>query len=263
MSDTEFAPVQKTTLSLLVVDDDQDIRDLMADYLRQHGFAVRAADGGDAMFACIEEEKPDLIVLDIMMPGEDGLSLCRRLRSMDSSTPVIFLTALGDTADRVVGLELGADDYVVKPFQPRELLARIRAVLRRSGRVADAPAESGSTPSGRPEKAYHFSGWTLDLSARHLIAPGGMVVNLSGAEYRLLTIFLEHPQKVLSRDFIQDELQGQETDRSPFDRSLDVQVCRLRARLRDTGDGDKGRENKLIKTVRGDGYVFTSTITAE
>ena len=262
MPDTEFAPAQKATLSLLVVDDDQDIRDLMADYLRQHGFQVRSADGGDAMFACIEEEKPDLIVLDIMMPGEDGLSLCRRLRAMDSATPVIFLTALGDTADRVVGLELGADDYVVKPFQPRELLARIRAVLRRSGRVSDVPAEAG-TPSGRPEKAYHFSGWTLDLSARHLIAPGGMVVNLSGAEYRLLTIFLEHPQKVLSRDFIQDELQGQETDRSPFDRSLDVQVCRLRARLRDTGDGDKGRENKLIKTVRGDGYVFTSAITAE
>ena len=262
MSDTEFAP-QKSTLSLLVVDDDQDIRDLMADYLRQHGFAVRAADGGDAMFACIEEEKPDLIVLDIMMPGEDGLSLCRRLRAMDSTTPVIFLTALGDTADRVVGLELGADDYVVKPFQPRELLARIRAVLRRAGRVADAPAEQGHVSTGRPEKAYHFSGWTLDLSARHLIAPGGMVVNLSGAEYRLLTIFLEHPQKVLSRDFIQDELHGQETDRSPFDRSLDVQVCRLRARLRDTGDGDKGRENKLIKTVRGDGYVFTSAITAE
>ena len=255
MPDTDIA--QKSSLSLLVVDDDQDIRDLMADYLRQHGFQVRAADGGEAMFARIEEEKPDLIVLDIMIPGEDGLALCRRLRSMDNSTPVIFLTALGDTADRVVGLELGADDYVVKPFQPRELLARIRAVLRRSGRTPD------TSTAGRPEKAYHFSGWTLDLSARHLIAPGGMVVNLSGAEYRLLTIFLEHPQKVLSRDFIQDELQGQETDRSPFDRSLDVQVCRLRARLRDNGDGDKGRENKLIKTVRGDGYVFTSTITTE
>ena len=265
MPDTENTAVQKSPLSLLVVDDDQDIRTLMADYLRQHGFEVRSADGGAAMFAAIEEEKPDLIVLDIMMPGEDGLSLCRRLRAQEgvSSIPVIFLTALGDTADRVVGLELGADDYVVKPFQPRELLARIRAVLRRAGRVADAPAENGSAPSGRPEKAYHFSGWTLDLSARHLIAPGGMVVNLSGAEYRLLTIFLEHPQKVLSRDFIQDELQGQETDRSPFDRSLDVQVCRLRARLRDTGDGDKGRENKLIKTVRGDGYVFTSPITKE
>ena len=258
MPDTENS--QMPSLSLLVVDDDQDIRDLMADYLRQHGFLVRVADGGKAMFESLEQEKPDLIVLDIMMPGEDGLSLCRRLRAAEglSSVPVIFLTALGDTADRVVGLELGADDYVVKPFQPRELVARIRAVLRRSGRVADVSADAG-----RPEKAYHFSGWTLDVSARHLIAPGGMVVNLSGAEYRLLTIFLEHPQKVLSRDFIQDELQGQETDRSPFDRSLDVQVCRLRARLRDTGDGDKGRENKLIKTVRGDGYVFTSAITAE
>ena len=230
----------------------------MLDYVIPSG--VRVADGGKAMFESLGQEKPDLIVLDIMMPGEDGLSLCRRLRAAEglSSVPVIFLTALGDTADRVVGLELGADDYVVKPFQPRELLARIRAVLRRSGRVADVSADAG-----RPEKAYHFSGWTLDVSARHLIAPGGMVVNLSGAEYRLLTIFLEHPQKVLSRDFIQDELQGQETDRSPFDRSLDVQVCRLRARLRDTGDGDKGRENKLIKTVRGDGYVFTSAITAE
>ena len=258
MPDTDTA--QMPSLSLLVVDDDQDIRDLMAEYLRQHGFLVRVADGGKAMFESIEQEVPDLIVLDIMMPGEDGLSLCRRLRAMENlaSVPVIFLTALGDTADRVVGLELGADDYVVKPFQPRELLARIRAVLRRSGRTTDI-----SVDSGRPEKAYHFSGWTLDISARHLIAPGGMVVNLSGAEYRLLTIFLEHPQKVLSRDFIQDELQGQETDRSPFDRSLDVQVCRLRARLRDTGDGDKGRENKLIKTVRGDGYVFTSAITME
>jgi two-component system OmpR family response regulator len=260
MPDTENTAVQKSPLSLLVVDDDQDIRTLMADYLRQHGFEVRSADGGAAMFAAIEEEKPDLIVLDIMMPGEDGLSLCRRLRAQEgvSSIPVIFLTALGDTADRVAGLELGADDYVVKPFQPRELLARIRAVLRRSGGITEVAGETS-----RAEKAYHFSGWTLDLSARHLIAPGGMVVNLSGAEFRLLSIFLEHPQKVLSRDFIQDELQGQETDRSPFDRSLDVQVCRLRARLRDTSDGDKGRENKLIKTVRGDGYVFTSPITKE
>ena len=184
MPDTDTS--QMPALSLLVVDDDQDIRDLMAEYLRQHGFLVRVADGGKAMFESIEQEVPDLIVLDIMMPGEDGLSLCRRLRAMDSasSVPVIFLTALGDTADRVVGLELGADDYVVKPFQPRELLARIRAVLRRSGRAPGAPADAG-----RPEKAYHFSGWTLDISARHLIAPGGMVVNLSGAEYRLLTNF--------------------------------------------------------------------------
>ncbi|MBP3731080.1 MAG: response regulator transcription factor [Mailhella sp.] len=246
----------KPALSLLVVDDDEDIRVLMAEYLRQHGFEVHVADGGESMFASVAEQRPDLIVLDIMMPGEDGLALCRRLKASPGleAIPVIFLTALGDTADRVAGLELGADDYVVKPFQPRELLARIRAVLRRSGSSQD----DAQAVRDVPEKAYHFGGWTLDLVARHLIAPGGMIVNLSGAEFRLLSIFLEHPQKVLSRDFIQDQLQGQELDRSPFDRSLDVQVCRLRARLR-----DNGRESKLIKTVRGDGYVFTSPITAE
>ncbi|MBQ3892371.1 MAG: response regulator transcription factor [Desulfovibrio sp.] len=243
-------------IKLLVVDDDEDIRVLMAEYLRQHGYQVALASDGTTMFEQIAGCRPDLIVLDIMMPGEDGLSLCRRLQTMEglSSIPIIFLTALGDTADRVAGLELGADDYVVKPFQPRELLARIRAVLRRGGRI---PEESHAEDAA-PEKAYHFSGWTLDIVARHLIAPDGMVVNLSGAEYRLLEIFLEHPQKVLSRDYIQDELQGQEVDRNPFDRSLDVQVCRLRARLH-----DNGRESKLIKTVRGDGYVFTSPITKE
>jgi two-component system OmpR family response regulator len=242
---------------LLVVDDDEDIRVLMAEYLRQHGYAVSLAGDGAAMFEQIAEGIPDLIVLDIMMPGEDGLSLCRRLRATEglAAVPVIFLTALGETADRVAGLELGADDYVVKPFQPRELLARIRAVLRRSGRVAEDPREEGGA---RAEKAYHFSGWTLDVVARHLIAPDGMVVNLSGAEYRLLEIFLEHPQKVLSRDYIQDMLQGQEIDRNPFDRSLDVQVCRLRARLR-----DNGRESRLIKTVRGDGYVLTAPVGKE
>ncbi len=244
-------------VSLLVVDDDADIRDLMADYLRQHGYRVRTAADGESMFACFEEETPDLVVLDIMMPGEDGLSLCRRLRfgEAGNSVPVIFLTALGDTTDRVVGLELGADDYVVKPFQPCELLARIRAVLRRTGRGN----ESGDI---RPKKAYHFSGWTLDLSARHLVTPDSVLVNLSGAEFRLLSLFLEHPQKVLSRDFLQNELQGQELERSPFDRSLDVQICRLRARLRDKGrNGVRGEQ--LIKTVRGDGYVFASAVTVE
>jgi two-component system OmpR family response regulator len=259
MPDTDSS-IQRTIPLLLVVDDDQDIRTLMAEYLRQHGFRVQTAEDGASFFSCLIEETPDLIVLDIMMPGEDGLSLCRKLRSLGddkASLPIIFLTALGDTADRVAGLELGADDYVVKPFQPRELLARVRAVLRRTGRSHDM-----SVVSGKALRAYHFSGWTLDTQARHLVAPGGMIVNLSGAEYRLLSIFLENPQKVLSRDFIQDELQGQEIDRSPFDRSLDVQVCRLRARLRDSGDSDRSRES-LIKTVRGDGYVFTSSITAE
>ena len=242
---------------ILVIDDDTNICELLRVYLENEGYEVKVANDGVEGITLFKSCDPDLVLLDIMLPKKDGWEVCRQIREC-SSKPVIMITAKGEVFDKVLGLELGADDFVVKPFDMKELSARIRAVLRRAGRTTDTSAEAG-----RPEKAYHFSGWTLDISARHLIAPGGMVVNLSGAEYRLLTIFLEHPQKVLSRDFIQDELQGQETDRSPFDRSLDVQVCRLRARLRDTGDGDKGRENKLIKTVRGDGYVFTSAITVE
>lgn len=241
--------------SLLVVDDDPGIRDLLTDYLRRHGFRVENAADGEGMFAKLAEQSFDLVVLDIMMPGEDGLSLCRRLRGGQegyAAVPVIFLTALSEATDRVVGLELGGDDYVVKPFEPRELLARVRAVLRRTG-------QSGSAAAPRTaERAYRFEGWTLDLTARHLLDPDGVVVNLSGAEFRLLALFLEHPREVLGRDFLQEQAQGREADRNPFDRSLDVQVCRLRARLR-----DNGREARLIKTVRGDGYVFTSNVTAE
>ena len=157
----------------------------------------------------------------------------------------------------MVGLELGGDDYVVKPFQPRELLARIRAVLRRTQPGA-ATGETKAISAPSQVRMYRFNGWTLNLTARHLVDPTGMVVNLSGAEFRLLTLFLEHPQEVLSRDFLQEQAQGRDADRNPFDRSLDVQVCRLRARLR-----DNGREARLIKTVRGDGYVFTSDVAAE
>lgn len=248
---------------LLVVDDDPDIRDLLADYLRQHAFQVDTAADGAEMLALLAESpsaRPvDLVVLDIMMPGEDGLSLCRRLRAAPRPdgrppVPIIFLTALGEATDRVVGLELGADDYVVKPFQPRELLARIRAVLRRA-----LPAgEDHGGPAPMPAGALLFNGWRLDLTARHLVDPTGVVVNLSGAEYRLLKLFLEHPNEVLGRDFLQDAVQGRDAQRSAFDRSLDVQVCRLRARLK-----DNGREARLIKTVRGDGYVFTCAVTPE
>lgn len=261
MSDTSPSPSPSPLredgegATLLVVDDDPDIRDLLADYLRRHGFRVESAADGEGMFARLAGRHFDLVVLDIMMPGENGLALCRRLRGGregHAAVPVIFLTALSEAADRVVGLELGGDDYVVKPFEPRELLARIRAVLRRTG-------QSGSAPAPRsPGRAYRFNGWTLDLTARHLLDPEGVVVNLSGAEFRLLTLFLEHPREVLGRDFLQEQAQGREADRNPFDRSLDVQVCRLRARLR-----DNGREARLIKTVRGDGYVFTSNVTAE
>lgn len=246
--------------ALLVVDDDPDIRDLLADYLRQHGFQVETASDGEAMFAALAARAFDLAVLDIMMPGQDGLELCRRLRGgpeARAALPVIFLTALGEATDRVVGLELGGDDYVVKPFQPRELLARIRAVLRRA-RSGSAVGKVRSQASPLQVRTRRFNGWTLDLTARHLLDPSGVVVNLSGAEFRLLTLFLEHPQEVLSRDFLQDQTQGRDADRHPFDRGLDVQVCRLRARLR-----DNGREARLIKTVRGDGYVFTSDVSAE
>jgi len=248
--------LSETAPRLLVVDDDPDIRELLADYLRQHDFQVETAADGAGIFTALEQsgELPvDLIVLDIMMPGEDGLSLCRRLRERQSGAaiPIIFLTALGESTDRVAGLELGADDYVVKPFQPRELLARIRAVLRRT--LTGGNDERQTQPT-----ALCFDGWRLNPTARHLVDPDGMVVNLSGAEFRLLTLFLEHPHEVLGRDFLQDELQGRGVNRSPFDRSLDVQVCRLRARLR-----DNGREARLIKTVRGDGYVFTCSVTPE
>lgn len=251
----------ETGAHLLVVDDDPDIRDLLADYLRKHGYSVDVAADGESMFARLAEAHIDLMVLDIMMPGEDGLSLCRRLRASDmasAGTPVIFLTALGESTDRVVGLELGADDYVVKPFQPRELLARIRAVLRRSHDSSSDTTDGDGRDGNKGEAcAYIFNGWKLDLMARHLLDPEGVVVNLSGAEFRLLRIFLEHPDEVLNRDFLQDAAQGRDTERSPFDRSLDVQVCRLRARLR-----DNGREARLIKTVRGDGYVLTCPVVS-
>ena len=237
MSDTEFAPAQKTTLSLLVVDDDQDIRDLMADYLRQHGFAVRAADGGDAMFACIEEEKPDLIVLDIMMPGEDGLSLCRRLRAMDSSTPVIFLTALGDTADRVVGLELGADDYVVKPFSPRELMLRVSAVLRR--------AEGHAAKEEKKGERYVFEGLDADMTAR-IVKIDGEAVGLSPKEYDLLFYMIRNRGIALTREKLICDVWGY--DFYGGDRTLDTHIKLLRKSL--------GPYSKFITTLWGVGYRF-------
>ena len=210
---------------------------------------VSYLDGNDASEGIAWDHEFQCALVDIMLPGKDGYTLLPELNHY--GIPVIFLTALGEATDRVVGLELGADDYVVKPFEPRELLARIRAVLRRSG--------GSSSARGEPQcRAYRFNGWTLDLTARHLRDPEGMVVNLSGAEFRLLQLLLEHPRQVLSRELLQEQGQGREAERSPFDRSLDVQICRLRARLR-----DKGREGGLIKTVRGDGYVFAADVVPE
>ena len=222
-----------TIHTICIVDDDEEIRSLLSDYLRRNGFSTCTA-GNAAEFLEIQRRVPcSLIVMDIMLPGMNGLELFRTLRA-ESTVPVIFLTALGDITDRIVGLELGADDYLSKPFEPRELLARIRTVL----------------PETTP---LQFAGWLLDRSARHLVAPDGVVVSLSGTEYRLLEIFLQNPQRVLSRDELLERTQGRNA--VPYDRSIDVQISRLRTRLR-----DNGREPQLIKTVRGDGYVLATDV---
>ena len=227
---------------LLIVDDDAEIRTLLGAYLGRNGFSVTLARDGASCFAALARNPVDLVVLDIMMPGEDGLSVCRRLRE-EWSIPVIFLSALDGVTDRVVGLEIGADDYVVKPFEPRELLARIRTVLRRTRGVEE---------KNTGHIQYFFSGWTLDSASRDLHDPDGILVGLSDAQFRLLVLFLESPFQVLSRDTFLNKLHGRDSE--PFDRSIDIQVSRLRNRLRDTG------ENRLIRTVRGGGYLFASDV---
>jgi len=226
---------------LLIVDDDQEIRELLQEYLQHNGYRVSVVEDGKRMWQALDKEHIDLVVLDIMLPGDDGLILCRQLRA-SSAIPVIMLTALGDETDRIVGLELGADDYLAKPFNPRELLARIRGVLRRSG------GEIGEMQTLR------FADWTLDRNAHHLVSPQGVVVNLSSGEYRLLDAFLSHPNRVLSRDQLMEILQGR--DWGPFDRSIDIQVSRLRRKLKDDPD-----DSELIKTVRGEGYMFTAKVS--
>jgi two-component system, OmpR family, response regulator len=227
---------------ILIVDDDAEIRGLLRDYLERNGLRARAVPDGRTMRAALEREAFDLIVLDLMMPGEDGLSLCRDLRAR-SDVPVIMLTARVDEADRIVGLEMGADDYVPKPFSPRELLARIKAVLRR---VRSLPPSVERLEG----KSLRFADWTLEVTRRRLLSPEGVVVSLSAGEYRLLAAFLAYPGEVLSRDRLLDLTRGREA--MPFDRSIDVQVGRLRKRLDDDGD--------LIQTVRGEGYVLAAAV---
>jgi len=238
---------------LLIVDDDREIRDLLSRFLRKLGFRVSLAVDGKEMRKALADRAIDLIVLDLMLPGEDGLALCRRLRA-ESSVPVIMLTAMGEEIDRIVGLEMGADDYLAKPFNPRELAARIRAVLRRShlgnGRAAVA------APAAGPEAAssiVRFDGWRLDLNKRELVSPAGVLVPLSAGEFSLLVTFVQHPQRVLSRDQLLDFARGR--DAQPFDRAIDVQVSRLRRKI-----DDDPREPALIKTVRGGGYLFAPKV---
>jgi len=232
--------------SLLFVDDDEDILDLVSRFFSQHHYGVATAKDGQAMFAQLARQSFDLIVLDVMLPGQDGLSLCRRLRT-ESDIPVIMLTAMGDQTDRIVGLEVGADDYLGKPFSARELLARVKAVLRRSTlpKPVDQPAET------RP--MIVFSGWKLDISRRELRTADNMMVPLSGAEFDLLLAFAEHPQRILSRDQLLDLARGPRHD--AFDRSIDVQVSRLRRKI----DADP-QAPSLIQTVRNGGYMFTAKV---
>jgi two-component system OmpR family response regulator len=233
---------------ILIVDDDAEIRSLLSKYLQKNGLRTTAVADGRGMWQALERGRFDLIVLDLMLPGDDGLTLCRNVRAK-SDVPVIMLTARGEETDRIVGLEMGADDYLPKPFSARELLARIKAILRRA-RSLPENLQSEEAPRLR------FADWVLDTVHRQLLSATGVVTPLSGAEYRLLRIFLSHPNRVLDRDQLVDLTQGKEAD--PLDRSIDVQVSRLRHRL-----GDDSREPRLIKTVRGEGYVLAVGVTAE
>ncbi|HEX2199758.1 MAG TPA: response regulator [Burkholderiales bacterium] len=224
---------------VLVVDDDAEIRALLGEYLERNGFRVSLATDGREMRRLLEAGRPDIVVLDVMLRGEDGLALCRDLRAR-STLPVIMLTAKVDEIDRIVGLEMGADDYLPKPFNPRELLARIKGILRRTRALP---------PSRGDARRVRFGDWLLDLAARQLVAPDGVVIALSNAEFKLLSVFVEHPNRVLNRNQLMDLILGR--DATPFDRSIDVQVSRLRMRLR-----DDAREPRLIKTVRSEGYVL-------
>ena len=233
---------------VLIVDDDREIRGLLAQYLEKHDFRTTAVPDGREMRRVLERSHVDLLVLDLMLPGEDGLSLCRELRGR-SQLPIIMLTARGEDVDRIVGLELGADDYVAKPFNPRELLGRIKAVLRRS---AHAPRD----PSPDNVRGFAFGDWRLDTVTRTVSNTAGREVPLSGAEYRLLAVLLGAGNRVLSRTQLTELLRGRDAD--PFDRSIDVRVSRLRQIL-----GDDARTPQIIKTVYGEGYVIGVPVVSD
>ncbi|MYZ45002.1 response regulator [Schauerella aestuarii] len=236
---------------IMIVDDDREIRELVGNFLKKNGLQVTFAADGRQMRAFLESMSVDLIVLDIMMPGDDGLVLCRELRSgKHRKTPVLLLTARSDDMDRVIGLEMGADDYLVKPFVARELLARINAVLRRTRML---PPNFQITEPGR---LIRFGHWRLDTTARQLLDAENTIVSLSGAEYRLLRVFLDHPQRVLNRDQLLNLTQGRDADM--FGRSIDLLVSRLRQRL-----GDDAREPAYIKTVRSEGYVLSTSVEVQ
>ena len=235
----------ESSAHLLVVDDDRQLRELLTRFLGKHGYRVTTARDGQEMRQALKDWRIDLVILDLMLPGDDGLILCRELRAV-SRMPIIMLTAMGEETDRIVGIEMGADDYLPKPFNPRELVARIKAVLRRTQELSpQAPAGGDVT--------LRFAGWRLDRAQRKLDSPDGVVVELSGGEFDLLLAFVEHPRRVLSRDQLLDLSRGRAA--APFDRSVDVQVGRLRRKIE-----TDPKDPQLIKTVRGGGYLFTAAV---
>ena len=230
---------------ILVVDDDREIRDLLGKFLERQRLRVTTArDGKEARRAFVNGHF-QLVVLDLMLPGESGLELARWFRT-ETKVPIIMLTAMAEDTDRIIGLELGADDYVTKPFNPRELVARIRAVLRRTGDAEERTAENTA-------KIYSFSGWLLETARRRLLDPTSVEVAITGGEYDLLVALLDRPNRVLTRDMLLDLLRGRQA--GPFDRAIDVAVSRLRRKLE-----DDGRHAQLIKTVRGGGYVLSTPV---
>lgn len=236
----------QTKSRLLIVDDDPKITQLMEKLLSAYGFEVQTADCGEAMFALLAEQSFDLIILDIMLPGDDGFEICRKLRQ-DNHTPVIMLTAAGEDTERILGLELGADDYLTKPFNPHELLARIKAILRRSGGDTEVLGRD------QPITKLKFIGWTLDKLLRRLISPEGLDITLTDGEYRLIEALAERPQQVLSRDTLLEVTQNRQA--GPFDRSIDVRISRLRQKIE-----PDPKQPVVIKTVRGGGYIFSTKV---
>ena len=244
-----YDPMMGNMNHVLIVDDDREIRDMLAAYLEKNGLRATAVANGREMRTALADGAVDLVVLDLMLPGEDGLSLCRDLRSGPMrNMPILMLTARSDESDRILGLEMGADDYLTKPFAARELLARVNAILRRARML---PPNFQVTEAA---KIIAFGDWRLDTTARHLLDQDGTMVALSGAEFRLLRVFLDHPQRVLNRDQLLNLTQGRDADQ--FDRSIDLLVSRLRQRL-----NDDPREPRYIKTLRSEGYVFSAVVT--
>ena len=239
-----LAPSPIPMRHILVVDDDTQLREQVAAYLSEHGYSVHAAADARQMDRALEASPIDLVVLDLMLPGEDGLSICRRL-SAEGGPAIIMVSAMGEEIDRVLGLELGADDYLAKPCSPRELLARVRAVFRRLDEVR------GGAP--RRGKGYQFQGFIVDTLRRQLRAPNGTTILLTSGEFSLLSAFLDNPQRILTRDQLLEIARGQDAD--VFDRAVDVQISRLRRKLHACSDGE------IIKTVRGAGYMFDVAVS--